>query len=101
MFINHTHSQGLSNRECYYHLCSPNCEMAIFLTQENTWHMKELVNSLFICIYACRFDVLVLVNFFYVWKLIIYYLGCDYDDDGDDDEEEEEEDELNLHNPLW
>lgn len=57
------------------------------LTQENPWEkgMKELVNSVFMCIFACRFDVSVLVNIFHLWKLIIRCPGCDDNNGGGDD----------------
>lgn len=37
------------------------------------------------CIFAGRFDVFELVNFFHLWKLIKHCLGCGDNDDGDDD----------------
>lgn len=53
-------------------LCSHHCGMAISLTAENPGdkHVKEFVNCMFTCIFPCRCDGCVPVNFFHLWKLI-------------------------------
>lgn len=80
--VSNTHSQGWSGTERCDRLYRLRCGTAASLTTDNSRHesIGELVNPVFMCILAFRFNGFVIENFSHLWKSIILCPGSQGDD---------------------